>query len=1065
MALIKADRVKETSTSETTANFILGGAATGYRSFSSVCSVGDTFYYAISNQSNGEWEVGLGTYGATGTLDRTTVHASSNANAKVVFSAGNKDCFITLTKNWIDSFLTATSGTTNYLTKTTGTGTIGDSQIFDNGTNVGIGTTSPSAELHVYSTASPQLRIEGSSDAYLALYRSNVYGGYIGLGSAGTNDIYVYNANSGAFRVGLTNGNLQALYVSPSSNVGINEGGPGAQLQVTTAAAATKALIVKGASAQSANLQEWQNSSGTALAVIDSTGDLGIGTTSPSFKLQVDAASVDANIVANVTSGYGGIGVYAAGVNKAILGYAGSSTNYGSQTIAGDVVLKTNNTNFHITTGSGNAVTTAYFSSAGNIGIGTTSPSDKLHVVGGVTYLQKDSVYTDYVGQLILQGSTNGSKRLALGYDTTNNVAFLQSYINSVGPSPILLNPNTVGTGSATVGVGAVTSPAGQLHVQSHADATKSFVVRARASQTANLTEWQNSSGNAYAAVNSNFGAQFHGWSGDGPHGGVEQVCISAGNKSFWTAGDAALLTIGFADIAGVYDGTNWSMYFKTGSSSSRTERMRITSTGSVGIGTSSPAAQLHTTSSAAATKALVVRGASGQSASLQEWQNNAGTALASIDSSGRLTIASSATASNADLYINNASSVNPAIKWNGVTGQTGLRFYSGSSLIAAVQDNGAIRATTLQTWGGVVIGDYYINRTGSGTISFGADVNGAGADISTGSNSTLPIAARVNTTFNTTKGLVVKGAASQTANLQEWQNNSGTALASIDSAGNFGVNSITSTGAFDTYFDTWYGAVKRRVYRVNVPSTIGNYQEIFRLNWSSNVIAKIKVLAFGNGIANAKEYDFNSSYGMTGVLVPLRSAYLYNTVAVQYELENDWSAGTGWNTIRVKRTSGTDALNLFVYVEVLDATSGHPQAVSGTGTSSIGGILGSYASYTSIAPPDVVGGNGNGYQLSLYGGNALGTGNGGNILLQAGALSTSGSNGKVIVRGLASNTANLQEWQNNAGAALSAVKSDGSIQPASLADSAATNNSIYYSTTAGKLVYKDSSGTVNNLY
>ena len=38
-------------------------------------------------------------------------------------------------------------------------------------------------------------------------------------------------------------------------------------------------------------------------------------------------------------------------------------------------------------------------------------------------------------------------------------------------------------------------------------------------------------------------------------------------------------------------------------------------------------------------------------------------------------------------------------------------------------------------------------------------------------------------------------------------------------------------------------------------------------------------------------------------------------------------------------------------------------------------------------------------------------------------------------------------------------------IQPASGADGSFPNNSIYYSTTASKLVYKDSGGTVNDLY
>lgn len=40
-----------------------------------------------------------------------------------------------------------------------------------------------------------------------------------------------------------------------------------------------------------------------------------------------------------------------------------------------------------------------------------------------------------------------------------------------------------------------------------------------------------------------------------------------------------------------------------------------------------------------------------------------------------------------------------------------------------------------------------------------------------------------------------------------------------------------------------------------------------------------------------------------------------------------------------------------------------------------------------------------------------------------------------------------------------------GAIKPKSLADGSAPNNSIYYSTTASKLVYKDSGGSVNALY
>lgn len=44
-------------------------------------------------------------------------------------------------------------------------------------------------------------------------------------------------------------------------------------------------------------------------------------------------------------------------------------------------------------------------------------------------------------------------------------------------------------------------------------------------------------------------------------------------------------------------------------------------------------------------------------------------------------------------------------------------------------------------------------------------------------------------------------------------------------------------------------------------------------------------------------------------------------------------------------------------------------------------------------------------------------------------------------------------------------IRADGTIQPISMADASAANDSIYYSTTQSKLVYKDSGGTVNNLY
>jgi hypothetical protein len=97
MAFVTADRVRDTSTTAGSGSFSVSGTApTGYRTFSAVLSVSDTFYYSIQHQTLNEWEVGLGTYSSANTFARTTIYSSSNAGSAVTFSAGTKDVFITM---------------------------------------------------------------------------------------------------------------------------------------------------------------------------------------------------------------------------------------------------------------------------------------------------------------------------------------------------------------------------------------------------------------------------------------------------------------------------------------------------------------------------------------------------------------------------------------------------------------------------------------------------------------------------------------------------------------------------------------------------------------------------------------------------------------------------------------------------------------------------------------------------------------------------------------------------------------------------------------------------------
>lgn len=88
MAFVIGDRIKESSTTTGTGSFTLAGAENGFQTFAAIGD-GNSTYYAVTDQS--EFEVGIGTYTASGTvLSRDTVLSSSNSGNKVNFGAGEK---------------------------------------------------------------------------------------------------------------------------------------------------------------------------------------------------------------------------------------------------------------------------------------------------------------------------------------------------------------------------------------------------------------------------------------------------------------------------------------------------------------------------------------------------------------------------------------------------------------------------------------------------------------------------------------------------------------------------------------------------------------------------------------------------------------------------------------------------------------------------------------------------------------------------------------------------------------------------------------------------------------
>jgi hypothetical protein len=239
---------------------------------------GDGYFYLTTGTGdlvlNPSGNVGIGTTGPDSLLHVVGGDVYVAGDSGYVFNnpSGDEDLYVEGnlevdgTIYGAGGTLISGSGTQNYIPKWSTSSSLTDSLIYDDGTNIGIGTTAPDGLFDIRSTTSNEkLRLSYSSSIYATFSVSGTGGLTVLTNSTGSNEDIELRTPSFD----------NALYIDESeATLGIGTNTPAAKLHVSQTAASDAFRVD-------------DESSDVTPFIIDEGGNVGIGTTNPSYPLDV----------------------------------------------------------------------------------------------------------------------------------------------------------------------------------------------------------------------------------------------------------------------------------------------------------------------------------------------------------------------------------------------------------------------------------------------------------------------------------------------------------------------------------------------------------------------------------------------------------------------------------------------------------------------------------------------------------------------------------------------------------------------------------------------------------